>query len=251
MKFGGYFFYFIFVPINFNCSNVSLWLCSRGEVANVKWSALGPSLPAQGDRKDPALVYKLTHTRSVFSWMSSPSQCSECDCAMSTPRCHDYKLRLMRQTALRSARRRAPRCPLSVTFLWGAISRRVGQCSFSGSESTWALYPCPHIKRPPSLLLQHQPSASCHQVSLATVAAATALITASWFEFRMLNRQEQNGIEFHPRAQASKAFFCQVIRPIMFLVKTFDLFTPTTIFLAPLTSCHWVMRFTCLCPPCI
>lgn len=83
-----------------------------------------------------------------FSWMSSSSQCSECDCAMSTPRCHDYTLRLMRQTA--SASRTAPRRPpCQSRSFWGAVSQRAGQCSFSGSKSTWALCPCPHIKLPP------------------------------------------------------------------------------------------------------
>ncbi|CAB1457456.1 unnamed protein product [Pleuronectes platessa] len=66
--------------------------------------------------------------------MSSPSQCSECDCAMSTPRCHDYELRLMQQTA----QREAPRCPSSVRLLRGAISRLVGQCSFSVQQCSCA-----------------------------------------------------------------------------------------------------------------
>lgn len=44
---------------------------------------------------------------------------------------------------------KAPRRPLSVTFLLGAISRRDSQCSFNSSKSTSALCPCPHIKHPP------------------------------------------------------------------------------------------------------
>lgn len=192
VKFGG--FFFLFVIINFNCS---ITVCIPLALLEMRHSecemvSTRSFFSAQGDRKGPSLVYKLTLTRSVLSWMSSPSQCSECYCTMSTPRCHDYTLRQMRQTASPSAPRKAPRCPLSVTFLLGAISQRASQCSFNGSKSTWALYPCPRIKRPllpPFCPLQ--PSASCHQVSLATVAAATALITASWFGLWMLNRREQ------------------------------------------------------------
>ena len=96
MKFGGYFFsLFFFVIINFNCS---ITVCIPLALLEMRHSecemvSTGSFFSAQGDRKGPALVYKLTHTHSVLSWMSSPSQCSECDCAMSTPCCHDYTLK--------------------------------------------------------------------------------------------------------------------------------------------------------------
>ena len=138
---------------------------------------------------------------------------------------------------------KAPRHPLSVTFLLGAISRRDGQCSFNSSKSTWALCPCPHIKHPPP---PPPPPASCHQVSLATVAAATALITTSWFGFRMLNRQEQtvwNLIRVCARTAIDQICFL--------LVRVFDLFAPATVFLMPLTFCHRITPFTCHRPLCI
>lgn len=95
---------------------VSLWLFLRWDTANVKWSALGPFFLHRGTGKALLRFTSSITLALYFSWMSSSSsQCSECDCAMSTPRCHDYMLRLMRQTA--SASRKAPRCPLSVSFL--------------------------------------------------------------------------------------------------------------------------------------
>lgn len=119
VKSGGCFFLFLYVIINFNCSitvciPLALLEMRHSECEMVSTGSFFFS--AQGDRKGPVLVYKLTHTHSVLSRMSSPSQCSECDCAMSTPCCHDYTVRLMRQTASPSASRKAPRCPLSVMF---------------------------------------------------------------------------------------------------------------------------------------
>lgn len=62
-----YFFPF-FVIINFNCS---ITVCIPLALLETRHSecemvSTGSFFSAQGDRKGPALVYKLTHTRSVL-----------------------------------------------------------------------------------------------------------------------------------------------------------------------------------------
>lgn len=177
VKFGGYSSFFSCLLYS-TLTVVSLFESRSAQLEdeNVKWSFFWSS--AQGDRKGPALVHK--RSRSVLFWMSSPSHC---DCAVSTPRCHDNTLRLMRRSLVRHpvapCQSRSFGVPYHDELVPSTVANQPKRCTLHPADP-------PSLPPPPP-----QSSASCHQVTLATVAAATTLIKVSWFGFRMLNRGEQ------------------------------------------------------------
>lgn len=118
-----YIFFLLYVTINFICSITVCVPLALLEMRHSECEMVSTGSFYFLHRGTGKALLRFTSSITLalyFSWMSSPSQCSECDCAMSTPRCHDYTLRLMRQTPSASAPRKAAGCPpplLSVSFL--------------------------------------------------------------------------------------------------------------------------------------